>query len=107
MRYINTLPEEQETVINIIYEDEIVKVYTSKPETIKDLTKKLGEPTTKYKKNRNYYSGASWEISFHDNAKLRKILVKDTFIQKNFKEDNKKKEIENDKKASYQLTLKL
>ena len=102
MRYINTLPEEQETVINIIYEDEIVKVYTSK-----DLTKKLGEPTTKYKKNKNYYSGASWEISFHDNAKLRKIIVKDSFIQKSFRPADKKREIKNDKNASYQLTLKL
>jgi hypothetical protein len=107
VRYINTLPEEQETVINIIYEDEIVKVYTSKPETIKDLTKKLGEPTTKYKKNKNYYSGASWEISFHDNAKLRKIIVKDSFIQKSFRPADKKREIKNDKNASYQLTLKL
>lgn len=107
MKYFNAIPEEQETIINFIYENEIVRIYSNEIETIKKLTKHLGKPDKQYRKNKTYWSGASWDISFHDLSKLKKVLNRETFIAKDFKPSTKKKVKENDKKVSYQIMLDL
>lgn len=107
MKYFNAIPEEQETIINFIYEEELVRIYSNKIETIKNLTKCLGNPDRQYKKSKTYWSGASWDISFHDISKLQKVLSKENFIEKDFKPSTKKKTKENDKKVSYQIMLDL
>ena len=44
MRYYKTEPAEQETTINILYKEQIIRIYSSRVETIEKLTKKIGEP---------------------------------------------------------------
>ena len=45
MKYFDTPVEEQETTINISYNDEIVQVYTNRIDVIKKLTKTIGKPS--------------------------------------------------------------
>ena len=93
MKYIRTAIAEQETTVNILYDEQIIKVYSSRLEVIKILTKQLGEPTIKYKKSKSYWSGASWNIEFNDLKKIEKFLVHKIFIDPNIeiKEKNKRK----------------
>ena len=42
MRYYKTEPAEQETTINILYKEQIIRIYSSRVETIEKLTKKIG-----------------------------------------------------------------
>lgn len=107
MKFLNAIPEEQETLINFLYEEEIIKVYSNKIETIRKLKKELGNPSKKFEKNKKFWTGAEWEISFHDLSKINKILNKDIFVEKDFKPQTKKRIRENDKKAFYQISLDL
>ena len=66
MRYYKTEPAEQETTINILYKEQIIRIYSSRVETIEKLTKKIGEPDHRYKRSKTYWSGACWEIQFAD-----------------------------------------
>lgn len=91
MKYYNTLIEEQETTINIIYSDGIIRVYSSQPNVIQRLIKLFGQPTQKYKKSKAYWSGASWDIDFADSAKIKHILNKDAFIDNDLKPIKKRK----------------
>ena len=45
MRYYKTEPAEQETTINILYKEQIIRIYSSRVETIEKLTKKIGNLT--------------------------------------------------------------
>lgn len=91
MKYIRTAISEQETTINILYDEQIIKVYSSRGEVIKILTKQLGNPTIKYKKNKSYWSGASWDIEFNDIKKIEKILLFKSFIDSEIEVKEKKK----------------
>lgn len=93
MKYIRTAIAEQETTVNILYDEQIIKIYSSRIEIIKILTKQLGEPTIKYKKSKSYWSGASWDIEFNDFKKIENFLVYKVFIDSNIeiKEKNKRK----------------
>ena len=94
MKYFETLIEDQETTISILYDEQIIKVYSSVPSTIQNLIKILGQPTTKYKKSKTYWSGASWNIDFFELDKIQSILIRDIFIDKKtkpiIKEEKKK-----------------
>lgn len=89
MKYFNTPLEEQETTINILYDEEIIQIYSNRVDVIKNLIEKLGAPTEKYKKNQTYWSGAVWNIKFKEKVKVKKILSKEIFIDSNFKEKEK------------------
>lgn len=91
MKYFNTLIEEQETLINVLYDEQIVSIYTNRIDVIQNLTDKIGKPTKKYVKSKTYWSGASWDICFSELNKLEGILNKELFIEKEFKQENKKK----------------
>lgn len=91
MKYFNTLIEEQETLINVLYDEQIVSIYTNRIDVIQNLTDKIGKPTKKYVKSKTYWSGASWDVCFSELNKLEGILNKELFIEKEFKTENKKK----------------
>lgn len=97
MKYFDTLLEDQETTISVLYKEQIVRIYSSEVKTIHRLVKVLGQPTNKYKKSKTYWSGASWDISFFDIDKLKEILYRDTFIDNRLKptikEEKKSKKV--------------
>lgn len=113
MKFFETVLDEQETTISILYKEQLIRIYSSEYGTIQRLTKVLGRPTIKYKKSKTYWSGASWDVSFFDLDKLKDILYRDTFIDKNLKpivkEETKKKvkkEKVDDKKNSKEKVKK-
>ena len=79
MKYFETLLEEQETLINVLYDEHKIRVYSNRIEVIKNLTKAIGKPTKRYKKNKTYWSGATWEIDFNDFEKIN-VLLNRNFI---------------------------
>lgn len=93
MKYFDTPVEEQETTINICYEDETVQIYSNRVDVIKNLTHNIGKPTKRDKKGKTYWLGATWEIPFSEVTTIKNILNKEIFIDKNFKAQ--KKETEN------------
>lgn len=103
MKYYNTILEEQETTINILYDEQMIRVYSNRQETIKILTEKLGKPTERYRKGRTYWTGASWDINFLDIGIIEKILPKEIFIDSKFEHKKKKQTIEN--KEDYQINF--
>lgn len=99
MKYFETLLEDQETTISILYAEQMVKIYSSEPNTIQKITKAIGKPVMQYKKSKTYWSGASWEVNFFELDKLKVILNRDTFIDKKVKPIVKKeKKLKNEKK---------
>ena len=89
MKYLETLLEEQETMINVLYDEHKIKVYSNRVEVIKNLTKALGKPTIRYKKNKTYWTGAAWEIDFNEFEKINILLNRDLVIEKTFSEKRK------------------
>lgn len=105
MKYFDTLIEDQETTISVLYKEQIIKIYSSETKTIQRLIKILGQPTVKYKKSKTYWSGASWDIDFFELDKLKEVLYRDTFIDKKLKPIIK--EEKKAKNASKKATKKL
>lgn len=106
MRYYKTEPAEQETTINILYKEQIIRIYSSRVETIEKLTKKIGEPDHRYKRSKTYWSGACWKIQFADIERVKEILNKEIILDDNVKverkpEDNKT----NEKNDFYQISM--
>ena len=66
---------EIETTINVIYNENILSIYTNKVELQKQLNKLIGEPTREYKIKRSI-CGSLWEISLDDKMKIQKVIVK-------------------------------
>ena len=74
-RYKNVESYELETVINVIYDENILSIYTNKPDLERKLNSILGEPTKEYKIKRSI-SGSRWEISLDDKSKISKMILK-------------------------------
>jgi len=106
MKYFETLIEDQETTISVLYKEQIVKIYSSEPKTIQKLIKALGKPTVKYKKSKTYWSGASWDINFFDIDSLTQVLNRDVFIDKKVKPIEKKRKVKEDKKIEKKVVKK-
>lgn len=79
MRYYNTIPEEQETTINIDYYKKELVIYTSRRMQIERLMKKLGEPSRTYLVQ-NKVSGCRWNIPLNDTKSTSKVLSRPTLI---------------------------
>ncbi|MNS99854.1 hypothetical protein D3C72_1342690 [compost metagenome] len=90
MKYFNTLLEEQETLINILYEEQVIRLYSNRIDVINNLTECLGKPSKKYIKSKTYWSGASWDINFTEFSKVQEILNSELIIDSNFKIKTKK-----------------
>lgn len=79
MKYYNTMPEEQETIINIDYFARKLQIYSSRKSVIQRLYKKLGEPN-KSDYIKKSLTGASWNIDFEDKKKITIALSKPLLI---------------------------
>lgn len=77
--FYNTIPEEQETIINIDYEKSTVTIYTSKKSIYNRLVKKIGNPTKHFYTNKKI-SSAKWEIPFNQKKYLTSIFSRPTLI---------------------------
>lgn len=66
---------EVETTINVLYSEEILSIYTNKPDLQRNLNKILGEPTKEYKIKRSI-SGSCWEIPLKDKSRISRMVLK-------------------------------
>ena len=66
---------ETETTINVLYNENILSLYTNKVDLQKQLNKLIGEPTKEYKIKRSIV-GSCWEVALNDKSKIQRILVK-------------------------------
>lgn len=110
MKYIDTVLEEQETMINVLYDEHKIRIYSNRVEVIKNLTKALGKPTTRYKKNKTYWTGATWDVDFNEFEKINSLLNRDLVIEKTFSEKRKelpktKTKVKVKKGENYQINL--
>ena len=79
MKYYNTIPEEQETIINLDYYAKELHIYSSRKAVIQRLYAKLGDPTKTNYINKALTS-ASWNIPFADKKKITIALSKPIII---------------------------
>lgn len=66
---------ETETTINVLYNENILSIYTNKVNLQRQLNKLLGEPTKEYKIKRSIV-GSIWEISLSDKTKIQRVILK-------------------------------
>lgn len=66
---------EMETVVNVLYSENKLCIYTNKVDLQKKLTKLIGEPTKEFKIKKSIV-GSSWEISLKEKSKISKIILK-------------------------------
>jgi len=66
---------ELETVVNVIYNENVLSIYTNKPDLERKLNAIIGEPTKEYKIKRSI-SGSTWEIPLDDKSKISKVMLK-------------------------------
>ncbi len=70
------LPKEEiETTINVMYNENILSIYTNKPNLQRKLNKILGEPTKEFKVKKSIV-GSLWEVSLDEKTKIQKIILK-------------------------------
>ena len=73
--YKESIKEETETNINVLYSENKLIVYTNKVTLEKQLYKLLGEPNKEFKIKRSI-AGSIWEISLNDKDKIQKLILK-------------------------------
>lgn len=73
--YKEPLKSETETTINVLYEENIISIYTNKVNLQKQLNKLIGKPKKEYKIKRSIV-GSLWEIPLKDKTKIQKIILK-------------------------------
>lgn len=78
-KFNNTIPEEQETIINIDYPGSRVLIYTTQKSVYERLVKKIGQPLHIYYIHKKI-SGANWIIPFKDKKAITQILSRPTLI---------------------------
>ena len=66
---------ETETTINVLYNENILSIYTNKVNLQKQLNKLIGEPTKEYKIKRSIV-GSIWEISLSNKNKIQRGILK-------------------------------
>lgn len=66
---------EIETNINVLYDENILSVYTNKVSLQKELNKLIGEPTKEYKIKKSIV-GSMWDIPLSDKTKITKMILK-------------------------------
>ena len=66
---------EIETTVNVLYGENILSIYTNKPDLERSLCKILGEPTREDVKGKSVLSSC-WEVSLNEKSKISKILLK-------------------------------
>lgn len=67
--------DEEETTINVLYKENILCIYTNKPELQRQLNKIAGEPSKEYKKGKSILA-SNWNIPLSEKTKISKIVLK-------------------------------
>lgn len=73
--YKEPIKAEEETTINVIYDENVLSIYTNKVSLQKQLNKLIGEPTEEYRIKRSI-SGSMWRISLNDKVKISRMILK-------------------------------
>lgn len=73
--YKEPIKSEIETTINILYEENILSIYTNKANLQRELNKILGEPTKEHKIKRSI-CGSTWDIPLSDKSRISKMILK-------------------------------
>ncbi len=66
---------EEETIINVLYSENVFSIYTNKVQLQKQLNKLLGEPSKEYKIKRSI-SGSIWNIPLDDKIRISRMILK-------------------------------
>lgn len=74
-KYKEPMKEETETTINVLYDDNILSIYTNKVSLQKKLNKLIGEPKKEHK-IKDKITGSFWDISLNDKIIITRLLLK-------------------------------
>ena len=66
---------EIETTINVLYEENILSIYTNKVSLQRELNKLIGEPTKEFKIKKSIV-GSTWDISLDDKVRISRMILK-------------------------------
>lgn len=66
---------ETETTINVLYNENILSIYTNKVDLQRQLYKILGKPKKEYTKGKSILASI-WEVSLNDKSKISKLMLK-------------------------------
>ena len=67
--------EETETTINVLYDEELIVIYTNKIGLQKQLKKVLGKPKIEDVRG-NTIIGSCWELPFNEKTKISQMMLK-------------------------------
>ena len=67
--------DEEETTINVLYEENVLSIYTNKVELQRQLNKIAGEPSKEYKKGKSILA-SNWNIPLSEKTKISRIVLK-------------------------------
>ena len=71
---------ETETTVNVLYGENMISIYTNKPELQRELGKVLGEPKKEYIQGRSII-GSIWEIPLTEKSKISKMILKENIFE--------------------------
>lgn len=74
-RYKEPNKLELETTINVLYEENVISIYTNKPDLQKQLCKSIGEPEKEFKKGKSIFA-SRWCIPMSEKSKISKMMLK-------------------------------
>lgn len=66
---------EMETTINVLYEENLISIYTNKPDLERELCRVLGEPKMEYIKGKSILA-SRWEVSLDEKGKISRMILK-------------------------------
>lgn len=67
--------EETETTINVLYDEELIVIYTNKIGLQRQLKKVLGKPKREDVRG-NTIIGSCWELPFNEKTKISQMMLK-------------------------------
>ncbi len=67
--------EEEETTINVLYDENTLTIYTNRVDLQRKLCKILGEPSREYKKGKSILA-SNWNILLDEKTKISKMILK-------------------------------
>lgn len=74
-KYKESNKSETETTINVLYNENILSIYTNKVDLQRQLFKILGEPTNEYIKGRSIVA-SRWDIPLSEKSKISQMILK-------------------------------
>ncbi len=79
-RYKEPNKIEMETTINVLYEENVISIYTNKPDLQKQLCKSIGEPEKEFMKGKSILA-SRWIIPLSEKSKISKMMLKANIFQ--------------------------